>query len=76
MNSPMGFNAMGPQMLREVGGCGSCGSGSGGAKKPRKLTPYNKFVKKEFAAFKKQYPSKSATEIMKLIGQKWRSQKK
>lgn len=71
MNSQLGFNSLGPQMLREVGGCGSCGSGGA-----RKLTPYNKFVKKEFAALKKQFPSKSAPEIMKLIGKKWRSVKK
>ena len=71
MNSPISFNNMGAEMMREVGGCGSCGTGGA-----RKLTPYNKFVKKEFAALKKQHPSKPATEIMKLIGQKWRTQKK
>jgi hypothetical protein len=72
MNSPLGFNNMsqGMNVLREA--AGGCGCQSGGA---RKLTPYNKFVKKQFAVLKKQYPSKSAPEIMKLIGQKWRATK-
>lgn len=67
----MGFNSMGPTMLREVGGCGSCSTG--GAK--RKLTAYNKFVKKESAILKEKYPGKKQSEIMKLIGKKWSSQK-
>ena len=72
MNSPIGFNSMGQNMkLNEA--YGGCGCSSGGA---RKLTPYNKFVKKEFSALKKQYPSKTAPEIMKLIGEKWRQTKK
>lgn len=67
----MGFNSMGPAMLREVGGCGSCGTG--GAK--RKLTAYNKFVKKEMAVLKGKFPEKKQSELMKIIGKKWSSQK-
>lgn len=72
MNSVDGMNSFGPQMLSEYGGCSSCSKG--GAK--RKLTPYNKFVKKEYKALKAQNPSMSAPEIMKLIGKKWSQSKK
>jgi len=45
---------------------GSC-SAVGGAKK-RKLTPYNKFVKKMYTELHKKFPNDSAPEIMKKIG--------
>ena len=41
----------------------------------RKLSDYNKFVKKEFKNLKKQYPSKTAPEIMRLIAKKWKASK-
>jgi len=54
----------------------------GGAKKPkgakkakRKLTPYNKFVKKMFKEFRIKYPDYSAPAIMKEIGIEWRKTK-
>jgi hypothetical protein len=54
----------------------------GGAKKPkgakkakRKLTPYNKFVKKMFKELRSKYPNDSAPEIMKKIGAEWRKTK-
>jgi hypothetical protein len=72
MNSVDGMNSFGPQMLMEYGGCSTCGKG--GAK--RKLTPYNKFVKKEYKVLKAQYPAMTAPEIMKLIGKKWSETKK
>jgi hypothetical protein len=75
----MGFNNMsqGMNVFRETaGGCGCQSGGACGAGGARKLTPYNKFVKKQFAVLKKQYPSKTAPEIMKLIGKKWRETKK
>jgi len=72
MNGPMGFNSMGPTMLREAGGgCNSCSSG--GAK--RKLTEYNKFVKKEIVELKKKFPEKKQKDLMKLVGAKWNSLK-
>lgn len=59
---------------------GSC-SMDGGAKKPkakkakRKLTPYNKFVKKMFKELRSKFPDDSAPEIMKKIGAEWRKTK-
>jgi hypothetical protein len=60
---------------------GSC-SMDGGAKKPkakkaakRKLTPYNKFVKKMFKELRIKFPDDSAPEIMKKIGIEWRKTK-
>jgi len=43
--------------------------------KKRKLTAYNKFVKKEMLALRKQYPDKNVTELMKTIGERWRAKK-
>jgi hypothetical protein len=61
---------------------GSSCSMDGGAKKPkakkaakRKLTPYNKFVKKMFKELRSKYPNDSAPEIMKKIGTEWRKTK-
>jgi hypothetical protein len=56
---------------------GSCGMSNqeGGAKK-RKLTPYNKFVKKMYKELHKKYPKDSAPEIMKKIGVEWKKTKK
>ena len=45
----------------------------GGAKK---LSEYNKFVKREFKKCQKDYPSKKAPEIMKIVAKKWKSSKK
>ena len=60
---------------------GSC-SMDGGAKKPkakkaakRKLTPYNKFVKKMFKELRSKFPNDSAPEIMKKIGAEWSKRK-
>ena len=50
------------------GACGKCSSGGA-----RKQTAYNKFVKKEFAVIKKEYPTKTAPEILKLVAKKWRA---
>jgi len=47
----------------------------GGAKKKRKLTPYNKFVKKMYSELHKKFPNDSAPEIMKKIGEEWRKTK-
>jgi hypothetical protein len=44
---------------------------NGGAKK-RKLTPYNKFVKKMYKELHTKFPNDSAPEIMKKIGAEWR----
>lgn len=61
---------------------GSSCSMEGGAKKPkakkaakRKLTPYNKFVKKMFKELRSKFPDDSAPEIMKKIGVEWRKTK-
>ena len=56
---------------------GSCGMSNqeGGAKK-RKLTPYNKFVKKMYKELHKKYPNDSAPQIMKKIGVEWKKTKK
>ena len=52
---------------------GSCAAVAvGGAKKKRKLTPYNKFVKKMYAELHKKFSSYTAPEIMKKIGEEWR----
>ena len=48
---------------------------AGGVKK-RKLSSYQKFVKKEFKICKKNYPSKTAPEIMQMIAKKWRESSK
>jgi hypothetical protein len=54
----------------------SCASNVvGGAKKKRKLTPYNKFVKKMFNELRKKFPNDSAPEIMKKIGVEWKNKK-
>jgi hypothetical protein len=53
---------------------GSCNAAVGGAKK-RKLTPYNIFVKKMFKELKAKYPTYSAPQIMKKIGEEWRNKK-
>lgn len=52
---------------------GSCGMSvqEGGAKK-RKLTPYNKFVKKMYKELCKKHPNLKAPEILKKIGAEWR----
>ena len=66
---------------------GSCSMGMDGgakaAKKPnakkaakRKLTPYNKFVKKMFKDLRSKFPDDTAPEIMKKIGVEWRKTKK
>lgn len=57
---------------------------SGGARKKkgskvvakRALTPYNKFVKKHFAAFKKEFPDDKAPQIMQKIAIEWKKTKK
>jgi hypothetical protein len=55
----------------------------GGAKKKkgsnvvkRALTPYNKFVKKNFAIMKKKFPDEKAPQIMKKIAIEWKKTKK
>jgi hypothetical protein len=40
----------------------------------RKLTPYNLFVKKQYAILKAQHPNDTAPQIMKKIGAEWRKQ--
>lgn len=52
---------------------GSCGMSvqEGGAKK-RKLTPYNKFVKKMYKELCKKNSKDTPPEIMKKIGAEWR----
>ena len=42
----------------------------------RALTPYNKFVKKHFAALKKQFPDDKAPQIMQKIAIEWKKTKK
>ena len=53
------------------------GAKKGAAKKTatkRKLTPYNIFVKKQFAILKAKFPNDTAPQIMKKIGAEWRKQ--
>jgi hypothetical protein len=40
----------------------------------RKLSPYNIFVKKQFAILKAKFPNDTAPQIMKKIGAEWRKQ--
>jgi hypothetical protein len=55
---------------------GSCNAAAvGGAKKKRKLTPYNKFVKKMYAELHKKFPTDTAPQIMKKIGAEWNNTK-
>jgi hypothetical protein len=54
----------------------SCSAASVGGAKKRKLTPYNKFVKKMYKELHKKFPNDSAPEIMKKIGVEWRKTKK
>ncbi len=51
------------------------GEANGGGKK-RKLSSYQLFVKREFKKCQKDYPSKKAPEIMKIIAKKWKDSKK
>ena len=86
MSGVYGFNALGPQqgLLGEsaAGGCGSCGQNGGAKKRKTKktgskpLTAYQKFVKKEFKPITDAHPKKSATDIIKMVAQKWRASKK
>jgi hypothetical protein len=55
---------------------GTCGANVVGGAKKRKLTPYNKFVKKMFSELRKKNPNDSAPEIMKKIGVEWRKKSK
>ena len=76
----VGYNNAGSDMMVQAnGGCSACGGHqTGGAKKarkPRKPTEYNKFVKKEMNALIKQNPSKKVTELMKEVAKKWRDHK-
>jgi hypothetical protein len=52
----------------------NCSAAVGGAKK-RKLTPYNKFVKKMYTELKKKHPNDTAPQIMKRIGTAWQNTK-
>jgi len=55
---------------------GTCNAAAvGGAKKKRKLTPYNKFVKKMYAVLHKKFPTYTAPQIMKEIGIEWNNTK-
>ena len=76
MNSVAGVNMndMGPQMMREVGGCSGCGGQSGGKK--RKLTAYNKFIKANFQKVQKQYPNEKAKQILTRVAKQWKSRAK
>lgn len=40
---------------------------------PKKISPYNKFVKNNIPILKQQYPNKSMPEIFKLISEKWKT---
>jgi hypothetical protein len=51
---------------------GSCAAVAVGGAKKRKLTPYNKFVKKMYAELHKKFPTDTAPQIMKKIGAEWR----
>ena len=42
----------------------------------KKLSEYNKFVKKMFPVLKAQHPDKKATEIFKLVAKEWKTTKK
>lgn len=60
------------------------GSQEGGARKKkgskvaakRALSPYNKFVKKQFAILKKQFPDEKAPQIMQKVAIEWNKTKK
>ena len=63
----------------KAGNCDSCSNQvkNGGAKKKTKRKPsvYNIFVKKQFTVLKKQFPTLTAPEIMKKIGEEWQKTK-
>jgi HMG (high mobility group) box len=54
----------------------SCGMSQDGGAKKRKLSPYNKFVKKMFKVLQKEHPKEDAPKIMKRIGAEWQKVKK
>jgi len=62
-----------------AGNCDSCSSQvkTGGAKKKTKRKPsvYNIFVKKQYTVLKKQFPTLTAPQIMKKIGEEWQKTK-
>ena len=65
----MGYNAAGESMMREgTGGCNTCAQSGG----KRKMTPYTRFVKKQFPELKKKNPDMKATQIMKMIAKMWK----
>jgi len=63
----------------KAGNCDSCSNQvTGGDKKKktkRKLSVYNIFVKKQFTVLKKKFPTLTAPQIMKKIGEEWRKTK-
>ena len=62
----------------------AAGPQEGGARKKkgskvaakRALSPYNKFVKKQFAILKKQFPDEKAPQIMQKVAIEWNKTKK
>jgi hypothetical protein len=62
----------------------AAGPQAGGARKKkgskvaakRALSPYNKFVKKQFAILKKQFPDEKAPQIMQKVAIEWNKTKK
>ena len=70
--SVIGYN----QTLGEVGGCARCGMSGGAAKKKRKLSAYNKFMKTEMTKLKKQHPDKKQKDILKMAAANWKNSSK
>jgi hypothetical protein len=59
-------------MSAQMGGAKKRAAKKAGPK--RKLTPYNIFVKKQYAILKAKFPNDTAPQIMKKIGAEWRKQ--
>lgn len=87
-NCGSGGGNTGQEMSQQAAQAGQAGQAAqagqaGGVKKravakkaapKRKLTPYNIFVKKQYAILKAKFPNDTAPQIMKKIGAEWRKQ--
>lgn len=69
-NTPTASPATGT--MGQMGGAKKRAAKKAGPK--RKLTPYNIFVKKQYAILKAKFPNDTAPQIMKKIGAEWRKQ--
>ena len=74
VKSPDAEPAAEPEVKSQDGGARKKKGSKVAAK--RALSPYNKFVKKQFAILKKQFPDEKAPQIMQKVAIEWNKTKK